>query len=151
MRSVLEGGQAIAQGRAKLAAAPAELFDGEQPALAACSRCLQLMPEPQPISASSISQGMPGVQDEREAGQRRPIRDQTAATLRLGRPGGNGTMAAQRSSGTNGLAMPSAMHQPLSCWMLKKAAGRERGGARAVAMETGRQVRTLLQSISRSK
>ena len=81
---------------------------------AACqsrSRRQQLIPQPQPISAGSLSHGMPltstntiPVNAARSASRGRP-------PLGLGRSGGNsGSIAAQRSSETKGFAMPTETH-----------------------------------------
>jgi hypothetical protein len=77
---------------------------------AACqsrSRRQQLMPDPQPISCGSISQGMPLFSTNRMPVSAARFGSGGRPPFGLGRSGGsNGSMSAHRSSDTRGLAMP---------------------------------------------
>jgi hypothetical protein len=82
---------------------------------AACqsrSRRQQDMPEPQPISAGSISHGMPDFSTNTMPASAARSGIGGRPPFDFGRAGGSsGSIAAQRSSGTRGRAMPAPTRQ----------------------------------------
>ena len=71
------------------------------------SRRQQLIPDPQPISAGSISQGRPDFSTNKMPVSAARSESRGRPPFGFGRSrGSSGSIAAQRSSGTRGFAMP---------------------------------------------